>query len=519
MSSVADLVVARLREAGVRCVFGMPGGGSNLDLVAACARAALPFVLTATETGAAIAALAQAEITGRPGACLTTQGPGVTSVVNGVACARLERAPILVFTDAPAAGTSFEHQRLEHRALLAPVTKWSAAIDARNAADVLASAIACAMSEPRGPVHIDCPADILGCECDPPDMPDPPDPHRSADAFPPRGGADPRVNQARKPLLLVGLGAREAQTASAIRALCATRRVPAMVTYKAKGVVADHDPWFAGLVTNGAIERPVIEQADLLIAVGLDAVELLPRPWTYTPPLMQVEPADVSSLAHALPVSSWDATAAQRAVEHQRAGVCVPAGALAPHRVVQIAAAAAPHARVTVDAGAHMLPATMLWPIDAPNGMLISNGLSTMGFALPAAIGAALIERGPAQAGHHDCHTVALTGDGGLLICAGELATAARERARLVVVVFNDASLSLIDIKQRQRQLPRDGVGIGAIDWRSLADSVGVRGHAASTEEELAAAIAAALVHDGPSLIDVQVDPAGYPAILKAMRG
>src|SRR5262245_11069708 len=95
MSSVADLVVARLREAGVRCVFGMPGGGSNLDLVAACARAALPFVLTATETGAAIAALAQAEITGRPGACLTTQGPGVTSVVNGVACARLERAPIL----------------------------------------------------------------------------------------------------------------------------------------------------------------------------------------------------------------------------------------------------------------------------------------------------------------------------------------------------------------------------------------------------------------------------------------
>src|SRR5262245_43334977 len=127
MPSVADLVVARLRQAGVRCVFGMPGGGSNLDLVAACSRAALPFVLTATETGAAIAALAQAEITGRPGACLTTLGPGVASVVNGVACASLDRAPVLIFSDAPpASAASFSHQRVDHRGLPAPVTEWSA---------------------------------------------------------------------------------------------------------------------------------------------------------------------------------------------------------------------------------------------------------------------------------------------------------------------------------------------------------------------------------------------------------
>ena len=93
-----------LRDAGVRALFGVPGGGGNLDLIEAAGRSALPFVLTATETGAALAAMAQAEITGRPGACLTTLGPGAASVVNGVACALLDRAPLLVFTDSHAGG-------------------------------------------------------------------------------------------------------------------------------------------------------------------------------------------------------------------------------------------------------------------------------------------------------------------------------------------------------------------------------------------------------------------------------
>src|SRR3954470_7141413 len=120
--SVADIVVRHLRDAGVGFVFGVPGGGSNLDLIDAARQAGLPFVLTATETGAALAAIAQAEICGRPGACLTTLGPGVTSVVNGVACAWLDRAPLLVFTDSqPLAGAAFAHQRLDHRALLAPI--------------------------------------------------------------------------------------------------------------------------------------------------------------------------------------------------------------------------------------------------------------------------------------------------------------------------------------------------------------------------------------------------------------
>ena len=118
-----------------------------------------------------------------------------------------------------------------------------------------------------------------------------------------------------------------------------------------------------------------------------------------------------------------------------------------------------------MDAGAHMLPATMLWPVGEPDGMLISNGLSTMGFAVPAAIGAALLDR--------DRPVVALTGDGGLLMCVGELLTAVREKLRMIVVVFNDASLSLIEIKQQARRLPAAGVALGDIDWAALAGEHG----------------------------------------------
>src|SRR5205814_9594495 len=135
----------------VRFLFGMPGGGSNLDLLDAAGRVGLRFVLTATETAGALAAVAQAEITGRPGACVTTLGPGVASVVNGVACARLERAPLLVFTDGPPTSPDtdrFEHQRIDHRALLAPVSKWSATISPENADETMRHALACAMAEP-----------------------------------------------------------------------------------------------------------------------------------------------------------------------------------------------------------------------------------------------------------------------------------------------------------------------------------------------------------------------------------
>jgi acetolactate synthase-1/2/3 large subunit len=333
-----------------------------------------------------------------------------------------------------------------------------------------------------------------------------------------------------------------------------------MVTYKAKGVVPDTDPHFAGVLTNGSLERPLLAEADLLIGVGLDPVELIPRPWTYEQPIVNIGPRAVDDrhvpfaaqlvtdvpcglqlTGQLLPASSWDLDAVHRALVAQRQRLCPKTDRLAAHRVVQIVAdAAATRARVSVDAGAHMFPATMLWPVAEPNGMLISNGLSTMGFALPAAIGAALLDRGPAEARHHArslaeaAHdrrdpadvgnaesrpVVALTGDGGLLMCAGELLTAVREHLHVIVIVFSDASLSLIDIKQRQRQHASSGVTLGAIDWCALASAFGASAQSAATEIELERAITRALTYRGPSMIEARIDPGTYSETLHTIRG
>jgi acetolactate synthase-1/2/3 large subunit len=158
-----------------------------------------------------------------------------------------------------------------------------------------------------------------------------------------------------------------------------------------------------------------------------------------------------------------------------------------------------------------MFPAMTLLPADRPGRILISNGLSTMGFALPAAIGAGLLSPGDP--------VVAITGDAGLLMCAGELRTAARERLRVIVVVMADDELSLIRIKQDRRGLLSEGIHLGEMDWPGLARAMGCRGASASTPDELARTVAAAMDHPGPSLVEARIDPSVYSRMLQAIRG
>jgi len=530
MPALADLVVRRLMDAGVRTLFGVPGGGSSLDLIEAAGRAGLPFVLTATETGAAIAALAQAEITGCPGACLTALGPGASSVVNGVACASLERAPIVVFTDSqPVAAQGFEHQRLGLKALFQPVVKCSYRLEPDTALPALDHALRTAGAGRPGPVHIEWPVDVTTAV----DAPTTVDVSTRVDAETAVSSTlEVLLARARKPLVIAGVGARRPEDASAIRALCESHRIPAMVTYKAKGVVPDDHPVFAGVFTNAAIEQPLLAESDLVLGLGLDPVELLPRPWPVKAPVVYVGPwpvADdhvpfaehhIACVARAVTDldaivtrrSDWDLSNVAERVAQQRRRVGVRAPGLTAQRVVEIAAARLGNvARVTVDAGAHMLPATMLWPIREPNGMLISNGLSTMGFALPAAIGAALLAP--------ERPVAALIGDGGLLMCLGELITAVRERLRIIVVVLDDGSLSLIEIKQQARRFKPAGVALPPIDWPALAGSLGVVPFLARDEAELELAFDNAVECPGPSLIDARIDRSNYGETVRAIRG
>lgn len=533
MGTNAERIVAMLMAAGVERLFGMPGGGSSSELIQAAGNGGLPFSLAHTETASAIMAAAQAEITGRPGVCLATLGPGAASLVNGVAHAHLDRVPLFVLTDCldESSVPVVQHQALPHGEMFSSIVKWSARPSRGSISETLRRALIEISSLPPGPVHLDVSSDVISSPAD----------DSSQINFSPHSlSIEPTIptdirralEQARYPVALIGLGARTPSIASAIRIICDRIGIPALVTYKAKGVVPDKHPWFGGVFTNAALERNVLERADIFLAIGLDPVELLPRPWTLQQPVISFTAwpmqkgqipidleliGDVSSLfqqvAAFLPKSKWAGDDLRSLVEDQlrRMRPIGAEGDLLPHRVVELVAAAYPGVRATVDAGAHMFPVMSFWPACEPGDVLISNGLSTMGFAVPAAIGAALLDTSRT--------TVAFTGDGGMLMCLGELRTAARENLRLRIIVFADGELSLIKIKQEQRGYPTNSTGIGEIDWPTVATGFGVLARQADSERTLMDCLRETADHPGPVLIAARISAATYPATMRALRG
>jgi acetolactate synthase-1/2/3 large subunit len=452
-----------------------------------------------------------------------------------MAHAALDRAPVVLLADgfAPAERAFATHQYFDHAAMLAPVTKAQLSVGQMAAGDAAAQAIGAAMAAPRGAALIELsgsaakqPAAVPAALA----APTPPMPDAAAIA-----AARRVLAAAKRPVIVVGLEAVDA--APETRALAAALGCPVLVTYKAKGVVADADPLFAGIFTCGAAEGPVLDAADAVVMVGADPVEFIPKPWRWDVPVVEVATAPralpyrqpaaavtgavapaMRALAEGAARSAWSAAeiAALREGWLRALANDPRRGAgLGPQRVVEIAQAACRRMgfdpRVAVDAGAHMFPATTFWQCERPGDLLISNGLATMGFAVPAGIAAALHD--PARG------ALAFTGDGGLLMGLGELATAAVLGARLVVVAFNDATLSLIDIKKDSRDLPDGALGWPRADLAGAMRSMGGIGLTAETEEDFAQAMEQACAAKGPVLVDVAVDPSGYPAQIKALRG
>jgi acetolactate synthase-1/2/3 large subunit len=529
--SMAEAVVVALAARGTRRIWGVPGGGSSLDVIRAAGPAGLDFVLCRHEGAAAMMAVADAELTGAPGVVLTTKGPGLSNAANGISCATLERAPVLLVTDGftEAQAAWITHQVFDQRLATAAYVKGHARCDGVDPARELDALLDTAQAHPRGAVHLDLTSAAAKR---------PARPIRTRDAppvaLPDLAALRAMLAAARRPVMVLGLEATDA--APECRALAEALGCPVLVTYKAKGVLPDAHPQHAGIFTGGALEAALVGAADLILLLGADPVEFILQPWRYRAPVAEiaarpfpvhyVHPAagaygPLAPIAATLAgqVAPCDWTAAGIAVHRasMRDALAWPAGGggVAPPRIVQLAAEAAAragrHPRASVDAGAHMFSATAFWPCSRPRDLLISNGLASMGFALPAGIAAALHD--PARG------AIAFTGDGGLMMCVGELGTAADRRARLVTVVFNDGALSLIDVKQQQRQLPAEGVRWGRADFAMVAEGFSARGFRATTEAELAAAFDAAFAHDGPSLVDVQVDPSGYMQQLQAMRG
>ena len=223
---------------------------------------------------------AYGELTGRPGAALATRGPGAASAVNAAAQAQLDRAPLVLVTDAVAAADAVRvaHQRLDQGALYAPVTRASLRLGADRQEEVARAAVALAAGPPPGAVHVDV---VAGARSSTPPA--------SAALAPGDPAAVRRlVAAARRPVVLAGVGVRGAE--QALADACLAAGAPVLTTYKAKGAVPDSSPVAAGLLTGATIEGEVLAAADLIVAVGLDPVELIPAPWPYAAPVASIAP-------------------------------------------------------------------------------------------------------------------------------------------------------------------------------------------------------------------------------------
>ena len=536
-TSVADVIAQVCRRHGVERVFGIPGGGSSLDLIRAFSDIGVPFVLARTENAAAIMAAADAEASGAIGVVIASRGPGTASAANGFAHAHLDRSPMLLITDGwtPHQKAFDTHQVFDQQALMQPLMRAASRLESDSVEAELETMITRMRTAPWGPGYIELTAENARRQV----LPQVQAPVAAMAArTAPVPVCPPRLQEllagARKPVIVLGLEARSPQAAQLVRQLSEKWRCPVVPTYKAKGFVPDTFDHVVGLFTGGAAEQDCIGAADLIVLCGLDPVELIGRAWPYTVPVIDIaitrHPVHYTKMAASLygeleaslatlhgirSESDWqpDDFRIMRARVEARLAYKGAGTDLTPEHVVRAAfdAGAPLNAASTVDAGAHMFSAMACWKTQRSGETLISNGLATMAFALPAGIAIAL--RSPERP------VIAFTGDGGLMMCAGELSTAAQYQPWLCIVVFNDAQLSLIDIKQQARELARNGVQWPRPDFAAIARGFGLSAWSASTPDQLQDALQAALATRGPTLIDVRVDPSGYLAQSVALRG
>ncbi len=514
------------------------------------------FVLAHGETAAAIMASTYGLSTGGPTAAVVTRGPGVTSVANGAAQATLDRYPLVVISDCVTAAQAprISHQRFDQRAVFEPITVASITATADTDPDRLDEVVDRAAHWPSGAVHLDYDPGAVAAESTvdhflPPAAP------RVADRI---GPAAELLAASRRPVVIVGMEAawldhRSSLTGSGppIRTILEDLGCPVLTTYQAIGLVDSEGSLNAGLYTNGALEQPVLDEADLIVTIGLDTVEPIPTAWHQTVPVITISaaapmdgfiPADVAltgdpaTLAHQLVSAArqqgWDHTwpteaAAAMRVDARRAlrpPHPLPFGPVAlvdalldglHRRRGDAGAGAEPTPITTVDAGAHFLAVMPRWPVAQPFDLLISNGLATMGFAVPAAIGAALANPGRP--------VLALCGDGGLSMTMAELETIARLELPITVVVFNDSALSLIAVKQRPGHGGDSAIRYRTTDFATIGRASGLEGivvesaGGADGADEVRRLMSESWTK--PRLIDARIDPGDYRHLIAATRG
>jgi len=454
--------------------------------------------------------------------------------VNAVANAYLDRVPMLAISGQIERKREpyFTHQVVDHNRLFAPISKWTVAVQPDTVGTIMRKALRIACAERPGPVHLTTAADVVGAEATDNAISLPPmQARRTPQMFSTAGAeADPvkRLKAARRPVILAGISAARGDATALLVRLAEAIGAPVIVAPMAKGVMPEDHPLFAGTLDMAcnAFVWDFLKGADLLLAVGFDAVELI-KPWPLAMPIIhidsvantdQIYQADleiVGDIAHILEAISAAAgslarwSAAEIAAHRKKLQELYYAGRVAGHLnptdVVDSVRALMPRDTVvSTDVGSHKLLVGQGWTTYGPRTLLMTNGLSSMGFSLPAAIAAKVV--------HPDKPVVCFIGDGGLAMVQGELRVAASLKIDPIVIVFCDNSLNRIELKQTARNYPSWGTVIEPTDMSLLARAMGCDGVDVDSVKALESVLTGNRAKDRPLLIGARIDPAQYAA-------
>ncbi len=532
----AHQVASGLKSNGVPYLFGIPGGGSSIDLIEACHGQDIPFVLVQHETTAAMMAVVVGELTETCGACISIMGPGATNLASGAIYAQLERHPLLCFTETygPAEGPLTSMQNIDHPHMFGPLSKASICITASDPAHQIDRAVQVATAERPGAVHIDLPIKPGPGDSFQTGAPTEPDQPAVVGDLEAIAG---EIDRAEKPLLVAGPVVYRQGANDNLLSLAERLQSAVVVTSKARGVIPEDHPLYAGVLcgvyAEGTLEADLISRSDLVVAIGLDRTELL-SPWKHRQPLICVDAipiADEQAVGEPSLTATGelpqllDALTGQVRARDTWTGVEIEdywtdamhrlganSSQLNATNVLVRARQMAPRdAILTTDAGVYGRVNLYAWKVYDPSACFDSSGTNTMGFSIPAGLAGSLVRPGQ--------KTISLVGDAGFLMRCGELETAVRMKLTPVIVVFNDATLGMIRIKQQQKEYSREGVDLAQTDFARLAASFGAVGSEVHTLEEFETAFGAALQSDRPHVIDVRVDPDVYAGHIGPIRG
>jgi acetolactate synthase-1/2/3 large subunit len=527
---VSDLFVKCLENEGVEYVFGVPGEEIE-DLLFSLEKSSIKFIPTRHEQGAAFMADVWGRVTGKAGVCLSTLGPGATNLITGVADANLDKSPVVAITGQGGLYRMYKesHQYVDIMNLFRPITKWNSSISSPEAVpEVIRKAFKMAESEKPGATHIELPEDVAEMDSDAQPIPvvtvRRPDPDTKA-----LHDTITLLKKAKKPVIIAGNGAVRKPASQQLSVFVQKHNIPLVNTFMGQGAISDDSP--QSLLTIGLGFRDIVmdamEAADLVLTVGYDIAEYSPDKWNpkknktiihidFTPaevythyqPVIEIV-ADIGATFRELnqqigekPLNfdSWYTPIRRRILADIQSYTLKEGQPFTVPGVLNLLRSIMADEDLLIsDVGSHKMWIARNFPVNFPNGCLISNGLASMGFALPGAVAAALYEPGR--------RIVAAMGDGGFLMNSQELETAKRLGLAFTNIIFNDNDYGLISWKQQMAKGRSTGTRLTNPDFKKYAESFGIKGYCPKNLRELRQQLKDAISSRELCVMEIPVDP------------